>query len=257
MNIFDFNPFTTIDYPEKSAAIIYFANCNYRCPACYSKQIIHGKDVKDFEDIFNHLKQNKNWLEGVVLCGGEPTLQDDISKVAKKIKGLELLVKLDTNGSRPEVIESLINEKIIDYVAMDVKGPQHLYKKVTGIPNLGFKKTEESMNVLSNSDIDYEFRTTIVPIILKKDGKTKTRWLSPKETGMMACWIYETTKTNKHKHYIQKFVAKSKKEMIDKMLSKEELAEEFHETPRGLLEKTVEQTRNFLPNSMIRGTKQV
>ena len=153
-------------------------------------------------------------LEGIVICGGEPTIHNDLPNFIKKIKRLGYLVKLDTNGSNPKILKSLIDKKLIDYVAMDIKAPKEKYAKVTG-KKINFKNVEESIKILKESEIDYEFRTTIVPGLLKKEDVLKiVHWISPTKKYFLQNFRAEKTidsKFEKVKPYPTKYLLEIKK----------------------------------------------
>ena len=135
MEIAGLQKLTLIDYPGKLACTVFLAGCNFLCPWCYSKELVLPKEIEkqpkiSEKEFFNFLKNRKGLLEGVVLCGGEPTIFKNLPDFAKKIKKLGFFVKLDTNGSNPEMIKELINKNLIDYVAMDVKLPKQRYTEV-------------------------------------------------------------------------------------------------------------------------------
>ncbi len=132
------------------------------------------------EDIFlNFLKERQGFLEGVCVCGGEPTLQGDLLSFIKKIKALGYLVKLDTNGSNPKVIQKAIGQKLLDYIAMDVKAPSLNYNEATGV-TVDVEAIKKSVRIIKNSGVDYEFRTTVVPFLHTKDDILEiARELSP------------------------------------------------------------------------------
>lgn len=175
MRIGGFLPTTLLDYPEKLACTVFTCGCNFRCPFCQNGSLVlethydlsgaPDSTVSDDDqsaDILEHIKKRKKILEGVCITGGEPTLQKDLPDFLRKIKNLGLLVKLDTNGSRPDVIESLYQEGLIDYVAMDIKSSKENYPAVSGISGLPIAAIEESVEFLIHSGIAYEFRTTLV-----------------------------------------------------------------------------------------------
>ncbi len=150
---------TLIDYPGKIAATIFLAGCNFRCPWCYSSELVLPEKIEKQpklteEEFFNFLNGRKGLLDGVVICGGEPTLNNDLPEFIKKIKEMGFLVKLDTNGSNPEMLEKLINGKLIDYVAMDIKSVE----------------LSKSIDILKRGKVDFEFRTTVVPTIHTKEN---------------------------------------------------------------------------------------
>lgn len=156
--IFSLTPFTLLDYPHKTACIVWFAGCNMRCLYCYNPEIVLGKGKIDFETVLNFLKTRKGLLDGVVLSGGECTLQHKIIDFIKEIKAMGFAVKIDTNGSNPKILNSLIHNRLIDYVALDYKSLPHTFKKLTrsGL----FFEFEESLKLLIQSDIPFEVRTT-------------------------------------------------------------------------------------------------
>ncbi|MGC8971837.1 MAG: anaerobic ribonucleoside-triphosphate reductase activating protein, partial [bacterium] len=155
--------FSLIDYPGKISAVIFTKGCNFRCPYCHNPELVifDGKDLIEEDYIFSFLREKRGKLDGVVLTGGEPTLQSDLINFLKEIKGLGFFTKLDTNGSNPEVIERLLEEKILDYIAMDIKANLEKYNDVTH-SNVDIEKIKKSIDIIMHSGIDYEFRTTIV-----------------------------------------------------------------------------------------------
>lgn len=149
-----------IDYPEKISAIIFTQGCNFRCPYCHNPELVNAKG-ETANGIFEFLTSRIGKLDGVVITGGEPTLHNDLPELISKIKDLGFAVKLDTNGSNPLMLEKLIQEKLIDYVAMDIKAPINKYSEVT-CTKVNTDNILKSIDILKNSDIDYEFRTTVV-----------------------------------------------------------------------------------------------
>lgn len=184
MKIGGLQPLTLIDYPGRLACTVFTTGCNFLCPFCYSSELVLPEKIKNQPRIpeavfFLFLKKRKRLLEGAVICGGEPTIHKDLPLFAKKIKKMGYLVKLDTNGSNPQMLKKVIKEGSIDYVAMDIKGPKEKYPKLTG-KKINVKNIEKSIEFLKNSGIDYEFRTTIVPNFLEKDDFVKiARWIGP------------------------------------------------------------------------------
>jgi pyruvate formate lyase activating enzyme len=158
-----------IDYPGKLSSVIFFSGCNFDCPYCHNPELARGcatcTDDLTIENISDFLKQRQGFLDGVVVSGGEPTLQNDLADLCKRIKGFGYPVKLDTNGSRPRVLEHLIDEKLVDYVAMDLKTDPVLYKSYIK-SDCDPDPILASIRILMESGIDYEFRTTCVkPIV--------------------------------------------------------------------------------------------
>jgi len=174
---------TLIDYPGKLAATVFLAGCDFRCPWCYSSEIVLPEKIAKHpkiseRELFKFLKSKEGLLEGVVVCGGEPFLNKDLPKFVKNIKKLGLAVKVDTNGSFPETLKRLIDEKLIDYAAMDIKAPKEKYETLVG-RKINIKNIERSVALLMENRVDYEFRTTVVPDLLKKEDILKiARWIS-------------------------------------------------------------------------------
>ena len=155
---------TLLDYPKKMACIIFTAGCNYKCSFCQNSDLIpvSNESYIDQKTIFEDLEKRKNVLDGVVISGGEPTIQKNLKNFIKRVKEYKLLVKLDTNGSNPSLLKELIDEHLIDYVAMDIKNTFGLYEEITGVTHINIDKIKESIEILKQSNIDYEFRTTIM-----------------------------------------------------------------------------------------------
>lgn len=159
---------TLLDYPWKVATIIFTLGCNLRCHFCHNYEFVLPENVHEFmQDLipekafFNFLKTRVGFIDWVVISGWEPTIQRDLYEFIIKIKELWFLVKLDTNGRDRELLEKLINEKLVDYIAMDIKNPFSKYSKITWV-NEESDKYKESANIIMNSWVDYEFRTTVV-----------------------------------------------------------------------------------------------
>ncbi|MBS3098559.1 anaerobic ribonucleoside-triphosphate reductase activating protein [Candidatus Woesearchaeota archaeon] len=171
---------TLIDYPGKVAATIFVGKCNFRCGFCYNKDLVVDYDklptLKE-EEILDFLKSRKKWLDGVCISGGEPTMHKELPEFIKKIKEIGLLVKLDTNGVNPSMLRELIDKKLVDYVAMDIKGPLDKYSITAGV-KVDKEKIKESVDILMKSNVDYEFRTTVVPGLLDNGDFEKIgKWL--------------------------------------------------------------------------------
>ena len=165
MNICGYQKTTLLDYPGHVAATIFTGGCNFRCPFCHNSDLVVNSTMSPCisqEEIFAFLKKRKNVLSGICITGGEPTLQTNLSEFIKKVRSLGYKIKLDTNGYRPDVILSLLEENLLDYIAMDIKAGLSNYAKVSGIPNLDTSKIMKSISIIENSGIDYEFRTTVV-----------------------------------------------------------------------------------------------
>lgn len=180
-----------IDYPEKISAIIFTQGCNLKCSYCHNPELINGIQQTGIDEaqILNFLISRKGKLDGVVITGGEPTLHKDLPEFIKQIKILGFSVKLDTNGTNPEMLESLIHENLIDYVAMDIKAPIEKYKEIV-CADVNTDNILKSIDILKKSDIDYEFRTTVIKSqLLTEDFENIGKLIK-----------------NSEKYYLQRFV---------------------------------------------------
>ena len=164
MIIDGFERLTLLDYPEHIACMIFTRGCNFKCPYCQNSSLIrNNKEPAKFteEEIIDFLEMRKGKLEGIVISGGEPTIQRGLIEFIRKVKELNYKVKLDTNGSNPKVIKQLLDENLVDYIAMDIKNDLEDYESVTDC-KVNIKAIKESIDLISKSKIDYEFRTTIM-----------------------------------------------------------------------------------------------
>lgn len=152
-----------IDYPGKISAIIFTQGCNFRCPYCHNPELNFNKGAATImaAPLLKFLKSRIGKLDGIVITGGEPTLQEDLLEFIKQIKEMGFLVKLDTNGTNPQMLQKLLDEKLIDYIAMDIKAPIWKYSGAVKT-RVNTKNILNSINILKKSDIDFEFRTTVV-----------------------------------------------------------------------------------------------
>lgn len=164
MQILGLNKTTLLDYPEHVAATVFTGGCNFRCPFCHNMDLVLGEvePALSTEDFFAFLEKRKGILDGVCITGGEPTLQKDLPDFIRGIRDKGYLVKLDTNGYRPKVLEELLRENLLDYVAMDIKSSVENYPRVTGMADLDVTGIQESVSLLKSAGIPYEFRTTVV-----------------------------------------------------------------------------------------------
>ncbi len=151
-----------VDYPKKIAYVIFMGGCNMRCPFCHNKSIVN-KDSNKYkkQDILNELKTRTSFNEAVVITGGEPTIyNDELLELIINIKDLGYLVKLDTNGTNPKLLKEILDNNLIDYIAMDIKNVFYKYEEAAGT-KVNIKDIEESIKLIKNSNINYEFRTTV------------------------------------------------------------------------------------------------
>lgn len=158
-----------VDYPGKIACTIFTVGCNMRCWYCHNSHILENvKRVVDQNEIIDFLSKRKGFLDGVVISGGEPTLQPDLIEFLGKIKQMGYKVKLDTNGTNFKILEQAINNNLVDYVAMDIKAPIEKYSKIT-CTNNDIESIKDSIDLLLESKVDYEFRTTFSPDLTVSD----------------------------------------------------------------------------------------
>ena len=193
-----------IDYPNKMTAVIFTVGCNFDCIYCHNKELFKDKNIKNRliaeKEIFEFLNKRKNILEAVSITGGEPTLHKDLPDFINKIKKLGFLVKLDSNGTNPKMLKKLVNKKLVDYVAMDIKAPlnNEKYKKIVQVDCANFlKNILESMEFLLENRVGFEFRTTLAKGLLTKGD------------------IIDIIKKikNKKTYYLQNFVFPEKQEL--------------------------------------------
>lgn len=153
---------TLLDYPGKTACIIFTKGCNFRCPFCHNSELLEAKgDHIDIEEIMEYLEKRKNILDGVVISGGEPLINKDIEDLIVSIKSLGYEIKLDTNGTNPKMLKNLIDKGLIDYVAMDIKTDFDNYSTVAGVMKVDIESIKKSIEIIETSNIGFEFRTTV------------------------------------------------------------------------------------------------
>jgi pyruvate formate lyase activating enzyme len=166
-----------IDYPKKISMVVFTAGCNFKCHYCHNPELVNPELPFMAEDkALKKIEAKKEWVDGIVITGGEPTLHSDLPDFIGKIKKMGLMVKLDTNGTNPAMLKKLIDERLIDYIAMDVKAPLDDYSKVT-CTDFDAKLLKQSIDLIKDSGIEYEFRTTILPKLLKEDDIIKIGYL--------------------------------------------------------------------------------
>ena len=216
MKIAHLLPTTLIEYPGKVAALIYTAGCNFRCPFCHNSELVLPDKVKALhcipeDDVLYFLRERQGFLDALAITGGEPTLQPDLAEFLARVKGIGYLIKLDTNGSNPGVLARLFDEKLVDYVAMDVKGPEERYSELAGV-HVDMNAIKETIRLIIDRAPDYEFRTTVAPTITADELEETAR-------------LIEGAK----RYFLQAFVVPEGKEIVDpswsdlSALSKEEL----------------------------------
>jgi len=155
---------TLLDFPGRVACTVFLAGCDFKCPFCHNSQLITGdaEPLMDEHKLLTFLEKRKGLLDGVAFTGGEPMLRPDLPDLFRQIKELGYPIKCDTNGNHPDMLEGLIKEGLLDYVAMDIKNSREKYATTIGVEGFDMSKVLRSIDILKNGPIDYEFRTTVV-----------------------------------------------------------------------------------------------
>ena len=200
MKIAQLLPVTLIEYPGKVSALIYTEGCNFRCPFCHNAELVLPGKYKSLipeKEVLQLLQERSGFLDALAITGGEPTLQPDLIEFLYKVKDLGLLVKLDSNGSRPEVLKLALHLKLVDYVAMDVKTTFDKYDSLIGA-QCNCNDIKDSIDIIRGFAPDYEFRTTVAPTITQDD-------------------LYDVAEYIKgsKRYYLQKFITYEDKDLID------------------------------------------
>ncbi len=181
MKFHGFQKMTVLDYPGHIACTAFTGGCNLRCPFCHNAPLVtelESSATIDEEEILAFLKKRQGLLDGIAITGGEPLLQPEIPAFIQKVKGLGFLVKLDTNGCYPEVLKQLVEDKLVDYVAVDIKNSISKYPETVGVPNFDIAPVLETVAYLKTNPVAYEFRTTIVKEFhTQEDIRSITDWI--------------------------------------------------------------------------------
>lgn len=188
--IYKISAFTLLDYPGEVACILWFAGCNMRCAYCYNVDIVKGKGKLSYADALDFVRYRRNLLDAVVLSGGECTIHTGLEQFIRQLKSLDYLVKLDTNGTNPLLIKKLMVNKLVDFVALDFKGLKDRFHYITGSDH--FTKFETSLDLLLQSDIPWEIRTTVHSALMDE-----------KYLRLMASYLRD--KGYKGKYFLQSF----------------------------------------------------
>lgn len=182
--------FTLIDFPGRPAAVVFTQGCNFRCRYCHNPELVYPHLFAEpvaIEEIYSFLKRRQGTLEGVVVSGGEPTLHEDLPSFMADLKAMGYATKLDTNGTRPDMLKSLLDAKLLDYVAMDIKAPLEKYSLITGV-DFNPEVLRQSMDLIRNSGLEYEFRTTYdKEVLTDTDISTITQRLDGKNYRVQEC----------------------------------------------------------------------
>ena len=182
--------FTLIDFPGRPAAVVFTQGCNFRCRYCHNPELVYPHmfaELVAIEEIYSFLKRRQGTLEGVVVSGGEPTLHEDLPSFMADLKAMGYATKLDTNGTRPDMLKSLLDAKLLDYIAMDIKAPLEKYSLITGV-DFNPEVLKQSMDLIRQSGLEYEFRTTYdKEVLTDADISTITQRLDGKNYRVQEC----------------------------------------------------------------------
>ncbi|MDE6401342.1 MAG: anaerobic ribonucleoside-triphosphate reductase activating protein [Clostridiales bacterium] len=229
MKISGIQKLTLLDYPEHTACTLFVPNCNFRCPFCHNSELLQG-DVEfyDEREIFSFLQKRAGVLEGVCITGGEPTIYSDLDRFIRSVRDLGYRVKLDTNGYMPERLAALIADGLLDYIAMDIKNSPERYAETAGLPieRFDIAPIEQSIEIIKNSGVDHEFRTTVVTELFDETSIAGA-------ARMIA---------GANKYYLQSFV------MRDTVPSKR-----LTPPQRIVMSRYLDIVRQYVPNAQIRG----
>ena len=185
MKIHGLQKLTLLDFPGKIACTVFTAGCNMRCPFCHNASLVTHIDpeaVMDDDEFFAFLKKRTGMLDGVAITGGEPTLDPGLIDFMEKVRALGFQVKLDTNGTRPDILGAVLERGLADYVAMDIKNAPEKYALTSGVPGISIEKIKESASMLMSSTVPFEFRTTVVDALhTPSDFESIGQWLAGPE----------------------------------------------------------------------------
>jgi len=219
MMIKGFQKLSLIEYPEKIAAIVFVGKCDFKCHFCYNIDLVKNYDkLPDIpeKEITDFLVTRKGLLDGIAITGGEPTVHKDLPEFIKKVKDMGFLVMLETNGSNPVILKELIDKKLVDYIAMDIKAPLEKYDDITGV-KVNKKSIQESIDIIRNSGLDYEFRTTVIPKHFKEeDALVIGKWLKGSKKYFLQQFRPEKT-LNEEYRKMESYPAEKLKELAEKM----------------------------------------
>jgi len=166
MNIAGFVKTSFVDYPSMISSVVFTKGCNLRCGYCHNFSLIDADETSNIilpEEIFEWLTKRKGMIDAVVVSGGEPTLQEDLHVFIEELKAMDLLVKLDTNGTNPDILRTLIHDNLLDFIAMDLKAPLSKYENITGTSPLELSPVLKSVEIIKSCGLAHEFRTTLCP----------------------------------------------------------------------------------------------
>ena len=226
-NIHGFQKMTMLDFPGRVACTAFTAGCNFRCPFCHNASLvtdINAAEKYPMEEIFDYLNKRKGILDGICITGGEPLLYDGIVDFIKKVRELGLLVKLDTNGSFPDKLEYLINNGLVDYVAMDIKNSKEKYAQTIGLESYDISGVEKSVALLLKGNVDYEFRTTVVAEYhTPQDIVAIGEWIKGAKRYFLQNFVDSGNLIGSNMHPVSKEIMKELQNSAEKFVEKVEL----------------------------------
>ena len=225
MDFVGIDKFSLLDYDENVSVVIFAPTCNYRCPFCHNGDSVLGSNFAiPFEEILSFLKSRVGLIDAVVVSGGEPTLMNDLEEKIEKIKELGFKIKLDTNGTNPDVLSKLLRKNLINYVAMDIKNSEDKYAETVGVTNPLIDKIKQSISIIMNSGIDYEFRTTLVAEYHSKESIEKMgELIKGAKKLFLQKFVDREGVIKKGLHPVEEVWASSYKDILSNYVSKVEL----------------------------------
>lgn len=225
MDFVGIDKFSLLDYDENVSVVLFAPTCNYRCPFCHNGDSVLGSHLSiPFEDILTFLKSRVGLIDAVVVSGGEPTLMDDLTEKIEAIRALGYKIKLDSNGTNPDKIKELIDKRLIDYVAMDIKNSEDHYIETAGVKNPLIDKIKQSISIIMNSGLDYEFRTTLVAEYHSKESiETMGELIKGAKKLYLQKFVDREGVIKKGLHPVEEVWASSFKDILSKYVSKVEL----------------------------------
>ena len=196
MNFSGLEKLSLVDYDEVVSATVFTAGCNFRCGFCHNSPLVFKQNLPEIteEEVLSYLKKRSGIIEGGCISGGEPTLEKGLLSFIEKLKTFNLKVKLDTNGTNPLVLEELINKKLLDYVAMDIKNDKKNYAPIIGLNNFDTKAVEKSVEILKRGAVDYEFRTTLIKEFHTEENIIEiVKWIKGAKKYALQKYVYRDT----------------------------------------------------------------
>ncbi len=228
MKIHGLQKMTLLDFPGRVACTVFLGGCDMRCPFCHNAELIDGsaEPVMDENELLAFLEKRRGLLDGVAFTGGEPTLRKDLPGLFRRIKAMGYPIKLDTNGLHPDRLKALLDEGLVDYVAMDIKNSPEKYALTAGLDTVDLDKIQQSIDLLKNGAVDYEFRTTVVDELHEAADFAK-----------IGVWI-----AGAKAYYLQAFTDRDTV-----------VFENLHAPSRERMEVYAYTVRKFVPNTALRG----